>query len=252
MLGIYFSGTGNTEHCIRTLASAVCEDADVIALEDDKAIEKIRKEDVIYFGYPVQFSNAPYFVREFITSNGDLWKGKKMFCIATMGAFSGDGAGCTARLFRKYGAEILGGVHIKMPDSVCDSGLLKKAAEENRNIVSRADEKMNETAEKIKQGMYPRDGLSLFSHIAGLLGQRLWFYGKTKNYSSGLKISEKCIGCGLCESVCPLKNISVNDGKAEAGDRCTMCYRCISMCPERAITLLGKEVKEQCRFENYM
>lgn len=42
-----------------------------------------------------------------------------------MGAFSGDGAGCTARLLKKYGAIILGGLHIKMPDSVCDSKLLK-------------------------------------------------------------------------------------------------------------------------------
>lgn len=42
------------------------------------------------------------------------------------GLFSGDGTGCAARLLKKYGAQILGGVQIKMPDSVCDSKLLKK------------------------------------------------------------------------------------------------------------------------------
>ena len=102
-----------------------------------------------------------------------------------------------------------------------------------------------------KQGNYPQDGLSFFSHLKGLFGQRLWFYGKTAGYTDKLKISEKCVGCGLCVSLCPTKNLSLRDGKATAEDRCTMCYRCISRCPQKAITLLGDEVIEQCRFEKY-
>ena len=47
-------------------------------------------------------------VRDFIKRNASLWKGKKVFCVNTMGLFSGDGTGCTARILKKYGAEILG------------------------------------------------------------------------------------------------------------------------------------------------
>lgn len=54
-----------------------------------------------------------------IKKQPDLWKGKKVFCMATMGAFSGDGAGCSARLLKKYGAKIIGGLHVRMPDAVC-------------------------------------------------------------------------------------------------------------------------------------
>jgi ferredoxin len=43
----------------------------------------------------------------------------------------------------------------------------------------------------------------------------------------------------------------MKDGKVVAGGRCTMCYRCISHCPKQAITLLGKQVYEQCQFEKY-
>ena len=68
-------------------------------------------------GYPTQFSNAPFMVRDFIKKNGSLWKGKKVFCVSTMGLFSGDGTGCTARILKKYSAEILGGLQIKMPYS---------------------------------------------------------------------------------------------------------------------------------------
>lgn len=89
------------------------------------------------------------------------------------------------------------------------------------------------------------------SHLVGLFGQRLWFYRKTQSYTDKLKINENCIGCGLCVSLCPMNNISICNGKAIGGKKCTMCYRCISHCPKKAITLLGKGVKEQCYYEKY-
>lgn len=48
-----------------------------------------------------------------------------------------------------------------------------------------------------------------------------------------------------------MKNISIHDGKVVANKKCTMCYRCISHWPQKAITLLGDEVKEQCQYEKY-
>lgn len=251
MIGIYLSGTGNTKHCIEKLTKLIDSSAKAIPLESDTVTKEIQENNMLILGYPTQFSNAPFMVRDFINKNSNLWKGKKVLCVSTMGAFSGDGAGCAARLLKKYGANILGGLHIHMPDSVCDSKLLKKTVEENKKIVIEADKKIEQAAENIKKGMYPKEGLSFFYHIAGLFGQRLWFYSKTTGYSDKLKISYSCIGCGLCESLCPMKNIKVKDGKAVGGDKCTMCYRCISSCPKKAITLLGKEVHEQCKFEKY-
>ena len=46
-------------------------------------------------------------------------------------------------------------------------------------------------------------------------------------------------------------NIILKNNKAFAGNRCTMCYRCIGLCPKQAITLLGKKIIEQHRYENY-
>ena len=126
MLGIYLSGTGNTKHCVTRLVKLIDASADVVPLEDESVTDKIKRNETIILGYPTQFSNAPYMIRDFIQTHASLWKGKKMICVATMGAFSGDGAGCAARLLKKYGAVILGGVHIKMPDSICDSKMLKK------------------------------------------------------------------------------------------------------------------------------
>lgn len=252
MVGVYLSGTGNTKYCVEKLISLIDKSAEVIAIESPNVIKAIEQNEMIFIGYPTQFSNAPYMVRDFIKKNAGIWKHKKVLCIATMGAFSGDGAGCTARLLKKYGATILGGVHIRMPDSVCDSRLLKKTLEENRSIIARADEKIENIASQMAKGIYPKEGITLIAHLVGLFGQRLWFYKKTRDYSDKLKINNNCVGCGKCASVCPMNNLFIKDNIAMSNDRCTMCYRCISLCSKRAITLLGNEVIEQCRIEKYL
>lgn len=252
MVGIYFSGTGNTKHCIEKLLSLLDPAAPAIPMEQEQAVEKITAHKFIVLAYPVQYSNAPLMVRDFIRKHADSWNGKQVLCMATMGLFSGDGTGCTARILKKYGATIVGGLHIRMPDSIGDVKLLKKTLSENRKIVEEADKKLEKSAKAIQNGRYPKEGLGFFYHMAGLFGQRIWFYQKTQHYSSELTIHDSCVGCGICEKVCPMHNIVIQNGKPQTQNQCTMCYRCISLCPQKSITLIGKEVKAQCRFEKYI
>lgn len=253
MVGIYFSGTGNTKFCVEKFLSYYENSAKAISIEDGQAVEAIQQNAEIVFAYPVYFSNMPKIVCDFINKNYSVFFGKKVFVIATMGLFSGDGAGCSARLLTKYGAHITGGLHLKMPDCIGDEKVLKRTKEQNHLLVIKADNKIKEAAEKIKLGKSARQGLGFWHHMAGLFGQRLWFYSKTNKYSDKLHIErEKCIGCGICVSACPMENISLQSGKAQQQGRCTMCYRCINRCPKQAITLLGKKMYEQCTIEKYL
>ena len=252
MIGIYFSGTGNTKHCAEYLLQRLDVNAALYSVEYDNAVKAITNSNEIVFAYPVYYSNLPKIVRDFIINNSNVWQGKRIFVIATIGLFSGDGAGCSARLFKKYGAEILGGVHIKMPDCIGDVKLLKKSFDENCKIVEKANKRLDKVTNKILSGKYPKNGLSLACRLSGLLGQRLYFRNKTKNYYNKIKINDtQCIACGLCVSVCPMKNIELNVSKIIFKDKCTMCYRCFSNCPKQAITILGKRVIQQSKFENY-
>lgn len=253
MVGIYFSGTGNSKFCIEKFLSYYDKETEAISIEDNKAVDVIKQNQKIVFAYPVYFSNLPKIVRDFIEGHQTLFAGKEIFLIATMGLFSGDGTGCAARLLRKYGADITGGLHLKMPDCIGDEKALKKTMEQNHELIVAADEKIKKAVERLREGRALREGLGFWYHMAGLLGQRLWFYGKTRHYSDKLRIEkEKCVGCGVCVSLCPMDNLELQSGKATQSGRCTMCYRCVNHCPRQAMTLLGKKVYEQCTVEKYL
>lgn len=253
MIGIYFSGTGNTRHCIEKFTKAYDPEAIVYSIEDIRLPELIRSETEIVFGYPTQYSSMPKILRDFMIQNQELWQGKKVFILTTMRMFSGDGAGVLARLLKTFGAAVTGGLHLKMPDSISDEKVLKTTLEKNRQLVTESEEKIKKAVQKLQMGKPPQEGLGAFSHLAGLFGQRLYFYNKTKRYTDKLTIhSKKCIGCGKCVKLCPMKNIVMENGIAKSGDQCTMCYRCINHCPKQAITLLGHRVYEQGWIEKYL
>lgn len=252
MIGIYFSGTGNTRHCITKFIEVLhlCDtESDprttpVISIEDSvPAADALKNEpDLVVLAYPIYYSNLPKIMRDFIVEHEELWYGKKIFVICTMALFSGDGTGVSARLLTRYGAHIIGGVHVIMPDSISDVKLLKYSPGKNRKIISKTDRKLEDAARNLANHTPPREGLSFFAHLLGLFGQRLWFSGKTKHYCDKLKIhTESCIKCGKCISVCPMHNLTLTGHGITAANKCTMCYRCINQCPQKAITLLGKK-----------
>lgn len=45
----------------------------------------------------------------------------------------------------------------------------------------------------------------------------------------------KCVKCGLCEKICPVKNISRPNGSPEWQHHCVECLGCLHVCPKRAI-----------------
>ena len=60
---------------------------------------------------------------------------------------------------------------------------------------------------------------------------------------------EKCSSCGICEKICPARNIRIAQGKPVWQHRCEQCFACIHWCPEEAIQY-GKTTSRKKRYHH--
>lgn len=65
-------------------------------------------------------------------------------------------------------------------------------------------------------------------------------FGEAVGEESGYFVSESCIGCGSCLSVCPQGCIDMKNGKAVIRrENCLHCGNCMSICPINAVLERG-------------
>lgn len=66
-----------------------------------------------------------------------------------------------------------------------------------------------------------------------------------------LRVSDACVGCGICEKVCPSSSVHVVDGKAvHTPGNCQTCLACAHACPQKAIRLTVPEANPDARYRN--
>ena len=65
------------------------------------------------------------------------------------------------------------------------------------------------------------------------------------------RITDDCIGCGICTRVCPRGSIRLVEGKAQQSmARCVACLACIHACPRKTIQFTFPEKNPNARYRN--
>lgn len=66
-----------------------------------------------------------------------------------------------------------------------------------------------------------------------------------------VRITDRCIGCGVCARVCPSGCVRIEDGKAHFdGSCCQGCLACAHACTQKAIALKVPEPNPGSRYRN--
>ena len=68
--------------------------------------------------------------------------------------------------------------------------------------------------------------------------------------SEMFEITDACIGCGICEYVCPRGCFSVEGDRAKADGICERCLACAQACPQLAITPVEGDENPKARYRN--
>ncbi|MDR2458146.1 MAG: EFR1 family ferrodoxin [Clostridiales Family XIII bacterium] len=242
-----FSGTGNTYLTAKKIVSILQAHEYVANIKNMTNSEpnKIDLSHTIGIGFPVACWNTFPVVKDFINNlpNSD---GTEVFIFTTMGDSSLNTAASFGCILKKKGYNVIGTQGFLMPNNF----IAVQKKEKNILKVEKAYRKIEIFVKQLIDGSTKSCKTNLFFKICfaitnfitnrwrGKIFQKIVRFGLEKN---------KCIKCGLCIKICPVKNIEYDTSNYPIfnGMKCQMCIRCISYCPKHAIKsfLLRKTYK---------
>ncbi|MGL5346232.1 MAG: EFR1 family ferrodoxin [Peptostreptococcaceae bacterium] len=248
----YFSGTGNSLYIAKYVANKQCEKiisvSKEMSLNKDNYEYKLDENEKVIFIYPIYAWAPPKIVLEFI---GKLkfknYKDNYVTAIATCGENIGDSMSLINNKLKAIGLDLNSGFSIAMPNNYMIMG----DVEVDKNVLSKLEE-----SDLILDNINSIIGSKLDNVLMIEKGPMPAFMTKVINPLFNISAinprkfyaDENCIGCKLCEKVCNVKNITVNE-KPIWGKKCTGCLACINYCPKKAIQF-GKSTLKKGRYVN--
>lgn len=86
--------------------------------------------------------------------------------------------------------------------------------------------------------------------VPGLMTKIAYPIYKRGRKTAKFYTTDACIGCGLCERLCPCEAIKLESGRPKwVEDQCVLCLACLNRCPKAAIQY-GKKTIRRNRYQN--
>lgn len=226
----YFSGTGNSEGIARILAQRLGDQAVNIVRADPGAYTFL-PGDRLGFVFPVYGYVAPAIMLKFAEK---IHPGKAYtFAVPT---FS-NAAGCTLEHFSQTACRLDGGFGIKMPDNMPVFDKIVETRETAIEKLRAAATRLEVILDKVKAKVEE------FDIYYGPTPEMLtWEKGTQYLENVPFKTTpyhvqeDQCIGCGICQQVCPAQIIRMENGKPVwTQEDCCVCMACLNHCPTEAL-----------------
>jgi ferredoxin len=235
---LYFTGTGNSRHVANRIAEATGDEAEDMALHLRKGESGSYSSQQPYvFVGPVYAGRYPRVMTDFIQKSRFAGS-KQAYFVATCAETPWVTVRYAKKLADKKGFDVMGFRSVVMPQGYCTGGLTKPK-EENDAVLAKAEPKIEELADLIKEGKRLPDEAPGKSYMSTIVNPMMYAtMMSAKKFTAG----DSCIGCGTCVAKCPLGNIKLVDGRPAWGSNCTQCCACISSCPQQAIEYGDKTV----------
>ncbi len=256
----YFTGTGNSWAVANTLAEAISEKLYSMSGELERAGAggplhyEMEEQELLGFVYPVYAWGPPRIVQEFvqrleISCDRRSPDGKPyVFSIATCGAEEGRTTQILAQALQQKGLPLDAGFTLVMPNNYI-IGADVDTKEVQKQKLQEASVKLEEFARILRQrkpGVFQLIPGRFSGIKSGWINRLFQSRGRTTKY---FNVTDRCNGCGLCASSCPMRSITMDEVKDEPvwQGSCEQCFACIHRCPQQAIQY-GKGTERKGRY----
>lgn len=252
---LYFTGTGNCLYIARQLAGKHAELLSIPQLMKQGRYEF--EADEIGIVYPIYGHMPPYMVRQFIRKAKSQAEYK--FAVLTYGARKCDAVEIWDDISRKAGNVFDYINTIVMVDNWLPNFDMNEQILIDKHIPENLQEITADLAER-KRWHEPVTEEERQMHRGFMqwtkLDPEVGFLMKSEKCFS---VTDACIGCGACVSVCPRGNYELTSAGVKMSGDCEYCFACIQNCPQKAIQFRksengsfpnGTEVNPNARYRN--
>ena len=244
----YFSATGNSKYVAerigREFGGQVINISD--ATRNNEYKYQVEDEEKVFFIFPVYFYGLPNLVSAFIKKVQFTGETPDVCGIGTYGG----SCGAVDRMFKAAlkGKEVHFRAFYKIK-MVGNYVLMDKMPlpEEQTMILRRADKEIDHCIDAIRfhfrTSFHSSIGFGAVSKIA-------YSFYQDKCGTKKFFAENSCIGCGLCQTICPVEAIQMEEGRPVwTKQQCVHCLGCLQRCPVEAIQY-GKKTKDRGRYVN--
>lgn len=229
----YFTGTGNSLAVARDIAQKT--EGRLISISEvlnNETIEIGAKTAIIVF--PVYMWGIPLIVERFVKSIKNL-QDISIYAIATYGGMPAATINVFAETLEKCGGKLAAGFAVKMPGNYTPMyGAISEKSQ--KKMFANWTKKADFVADYInsgKPGRYENNNWLISSLFTGVI------YNSSAKYIPQMDCDfladEKCNKCGICQKICPVSNIHIENGTPVWEGKCEQCMACLQWCPEKAI-----------------
>jgi NAD-dependent dihydropyrimidine dehydrogenase PreA subunit/flavodoxin len=261
----YFTGTGNSLYVACEIAEAQGDKLYSIAalMNNNESIYHFELDDkeLLGFIFPVYAWAPPKIVLEFINKleiivkpaadndNKDIKLKPYIFYISTCGDEEGNTEIVIRRALAKKGLLLDSSFSIRMPNNyilgfdVDTKEIVEKKLKDAELMLKDINKAIGKRQKNIKMnipGRLPTLKTSLINP----------FFNRFALNTKYFTVNDGCTGCQICEEICPLHSIKINDsGKPVWSKDCTQCLGCFYRCPVNAIQY-GKKSEKKGRYHH--
>ena len=236
----YFSGTGNSLKTAITVQKALGS-CDVVSMGIKP--DAIGSVSSIGFVFPCYFGGLPHRVAKCVEQMD--FSGQEstyIYAIATYGAIAGTALGQLEKLLSNRGVTLNYAAPLKaFANYVVLYDMSENSSEKLAQTKADLQPIIADILEQKKMNVKgPSPVVNIYNRITS---------SGVETRDSNFIVHDTCNQCGICEKVCSVQNITLEEGKPHWLGHCEQCLACIHWCPMKAIDY-GKKTQNRGRYTN--